>query len=247
MKIWIPVTIIMTMSLFLAGCFSSASLPPNPQPSPTPFTITVDGKVILLIPGENILPEIYEAAKSPEMLENNDWVFVDGYWDLMPKGVSGPLEVEEPVQNSPAVPLYPGFPQEWRTYVMSDPPLEVDHPVDWDLKILKKGMLMTAPGGSTWIGLETFPNPAQASLQVWLAEFGPGLPAEVLETSDVFILGEPALFQRVALPEKGGDPAGEYLSLWMGSGATVYHWTAWPGEQPETYDLLMYVAATLNK
>lgn len=245
-KLKIKLALLILSGLFIAGCVPSNPSPPAPEPTPTPFSIMVDGQVIILVPGENILPEIYEAAKSPEILENNDWVFVDGHWDLMTKGVSTPLEVEEPRLDEPVPPLYPGFPQKWQTFHMPTLGLEVDYPLDWHLETLEKGIRMESVDGSTWASVESYPNPAQTSLKVWLAESGPVLPGEVTAESEVYILGEPAFLQQVSRPKTERDPAGEYLSLWMASGEWVYLWTAWPGEQAETYDFLMYAAATLR-
>ncbi len=72
---------------------------------PKPVSIVVNGETIHLESGVNVRPEIFEAARNPEFVANNDWVFIDGYWDVMPKGVDVPLELGQIIQMED----HPGF------------------------------------------------------------------------------------------------------------------------------------------
>ncbi len=238
---------LLILCLILSGCAPSEPALPNPEPTPTPLTITVDGQVIELVPGVNILPEIYEAAKSPELLENVDWVFVDGYWDIMPKGVTIPLEVVEPALDAVPAPLYPGFPESWSAVAQPSSGLTFDYPADWQLEITETAVYLFPADRTFWFVIESHPNPVNASLAVWLAEYGPTQPGDILSESEETSAGNPALRQQVVFPESNGQLTGETIILWVAVGDHIVQWTAQPGDQAETHDLLTYMAATLHQ
>ncbi len=103
-----------SFALSVVGGAPWASLPPGPEPTPTRLTITMNGKVIELVPGENLLPETSETLKAPEILKRSGWVLVDVCWDFMPKGVGLPLEVESLPEADGQHP-FPAFPENWES------------------------------------------------------------------------------------------------------------------------------------
>lgn len=244
MKPSLTFILLFVIGLGLAGC--QPATPSGPQPTATALIIHVNGQAIELVPGVNVLPEIYEAAKSPGLLENSDWILVDGYWDLMPRGVQIPLEIEEPVLESADQLPFSGFPESWVSYSLPNPGFQFDYPADWQIETLAKGVLLSAPDKSFMVQVESYPNPQKASLQVWLAERGPDFPGEILAELEDAVNGKPAVRQQVMLTGPEGQASGETIYLWMASEDWVFHWTAWPGDQPETHDLLTYMASTLR-
>jgi hypothetical protein len=65
-----------------------------------PVTIQVDGKTIVLRPGENVSPENYALAQAdPEFSGRANWVLIEGLWEPLAPGVSVPLEVPQVLQE----------------------------------------------------------------------------------------------------------------------------------------------------
>ncbi len=246
MKNPISIAILSLVALTLVGCGPLAPRLPDLPPTPTPITITVDGQVIVLVPGVNILPEIYEAIKSPEILEHSDWVLVDGYWDLMPKGAEIPLEVLEPLPETARPSLFPGFPETWAAFTLPGLPVSFDYPADWQIEALENGAAFAPADGSFLFRVDAYPDPVGTSLGVWLAEYGPDLPGQLLAQNEDMAAGQPVVLERVLLPGEEGSPEGEFFRLWIAQDEWVILWTAGPGERPETYDLLMYITSTLR-
>lgn len=69
---------------------------------PTPVTIQVDGKTIVLEPGENVSPENCALAQAdPEFAARAAWVLIEGLWEPLAPGVDTPLEVPQVLQEWP--------------------------------------------------------------------------------------------------------------------------------------------------
>ncbi len=238
MKPSIITTAVVFFGLAAVGCGTASPPTQALEPTAAASVIIVDGHIVELVPGENVLPEIYEAIKSPEILEHNDWVLVDGYWDLMPKGVEMPLEVLETIPGAADEILFPGFPENWQGYSMPGLDLEFDYPSDWQVEILEYGLQMHSDARAMQISVGSYENAVGASLVVWLAEYGPDLPGEVVAEYEETIRGQPFLRQHVLLPAAGGEPATESIRLWIGAGDRVTLWTASPGGQPEVLDIV---------
>ncbi len=124
--------------------------------------------------------------------------------------------------------------------------LEFDYPSDWQVEILEYGLQMHSDARAMQISVGSYENAVGASLIVWLAEYGPDLPGEVVAEYEETIRGQPFLRQHVLLPAAGGEPATESIRLWIGAGDRVTLWTASPGGQPEVVDLVMYMASTMR-
>ncbi len=241
----IKITLIFLVGAVVAGCAASGYAVPGPTPTETPVTITVDGKTIVLVPGENISPEIYEAIRSPEILENSEWILVDGFWDLMPRGVNAPLEADPPTFDPAVPPDIEGI-ESWETFASEGSGFSFQYPSGWQVIMKAESVQLVAPENRFVVRVDRFPNPAAASLTVWLAEYAPVLGGVELLSFDEAIQGIPVRRQQVMLPAAEAQPGGEHAILWIGHMYEILMWMGWPGDQPETIDLISYMASTLQ-
>lgn len=97
-----------------------------------------------------------------------------------------------------------------------------------------------------WIALHVFQNPNRASLQVWIAEHGIGWLGTVTDQKEDYINGVPVLRQRLENhdPNMGGPYI--YALLWYPYEEWILRWTAWPGEQAETLNLLERMVSSFH-
>ncbi|MBC7227438.1 MAG: hypothetical protein H5T61_09405 [Thermoflexales bacterium] len=110
--------------------------------------------------------------------------------------------------------------------------------------------VMDAPSlqeSTRWVSVHVFSNTQRASLPVWVAEHGVGWVGEVIRQEEGYINGVPVLRQRLENkdPNLGGPYT--YFLLWYPLEDWILRWTAWPGEQAETLDLLEQMVSTLRK
>lgn len=110
--------------------------------------------------------------------------------------------------------------------------------------------VMDAPylqGSTRWVSVQVFQNPNGASLKVWIAEHGVGWPGVVTEEEEGYVNGVPVLRQR--LENKDPDMGGPYTYalLWYPCDGLVLCWTAWPGEQAETLEVLEQIVSSFYK
>ncbi len=119
--------LLLSSSLALAVTASACDVVLPKDAADKPLTIEVDGTIITLEPGVNVRPEIYEAALNPEFLANNDWNFVDGYWEAIPKGMPIPLEAAQLILPDG----HPEFPADtaWIVALGGQEPIEVPVPL----------------------------------------------------------------------------------------------------------------------
>lgn len=129
------------------------------------------------------------------------------------------------------------YPTGWYTMTMTPDPSD-------GVRVMDTLSLQEA---TRWVSLQVFPNPQQASLSVWIAEHGMPWPGEVTHQEEGWIHGVPVLRQRLENddPDMGGPYV--YALLWYPLGEHIVLWTAWPGEQAETLDLLERMASSLRQ
>lgn len=61
-----------------------------------PVQIQVDGRLITLERGKNVHLQTYDLlVQDPEFASQMDWVFMDGMWIPLSRGVEGPVVVED--------------------------------------------------------------------------------------------------------------------------------------------------------
>ena len=84
----------LTVFVLLVGLSSSVVLGQEPPP----VHIQVDGEVIALERGKNVHPQTYDLlVQDKGFASRMDWVFMDGMWIPLARGVEGPLVAEEPL------------------------------------------------------------------------------------------------------------------------------------------------------
>lgn len=110
--------------------------------------------------------------------------------------------------------------------------------------------VMDAPSlqqSTRWVSVHVFQNPNRASLKVWIAEHGVGWPGTVTQEEEGDVNGVPVLRQR--LENKDPDMGGPYIYalIWYPLEDWILRWTAWPGEEAETLDLLEQMISSLRK
>jgi hypothetical protein len=161
-------------------------------------------------------------------------------------------------------PTYPGcIPTEskeppasgWQTFTDPEHRFEFVYPTAWYTMTVTPDpsdgvRVMDAPylqESTRWASLQVFQNPQRASLPVWVAEQGVGWPGEVTEQEEGWINNVPVLRQQL----ENNDPAmgGPYVYalLWYPYEDLILRWTAWPGDQAETLDLLEQMVSGFRK
>ncbi len=93
------------------------------------LTIQMDGKTVVLKPGEDVAPEVYELAGiDPEFAANSEWVLIEGKWEPSAKGVTTPLEAGQIILPDG----HPEFPLDtvWLIVQGEEGPIEVPVPLD---------------------------------------------------------------------------------------------------------------------
>ncbi len=69
--------------------------------------IQVNGQIILLEPGQNVHPQTHALLlQNPDFASRMDWIFMDGIWIPLSRGVEGPV-AEEPLLSEEAPPSGP--------------------------------------------------------------------------------------------------------------------------------------------
>ncbi len=158
--------------------------------------------------------------------------------------VAGPLR-PECTGRQPAPAAIPGVPEAVQTFADPLGRFAFDFPAGWHtLPKPSEGdgvLMMDAPWreeATQWIDLWVGMNPERASLPVWIAERGMPWPGEVVFQEEGWINGVPAVRQRL----EGDDPnmGGHYVYalVWLPAGTDILLWTAWPGDRPETLNVL---------
>ena len=93
---------------------------------PAVVTIEVNGETVVLKPGDNVAPEIYELAKeNPEFVANSEWRLIEGRWEPLAKGVSTPLEARQLILPEG----HPEFPAETTWVIVQEAKLPIEVPL----------------------------------------------------------------------------------------------------------------------
>lgn len=129
------------------------------------------------------------------------------------------------------------FPAGWYTMTVTPDPSD-------GVRVMDASYLQAS---TRWFSLQVFQNPHRASLLAWVAEHGTGWIGEVTEEEEGLIGGVPVLRQR--LENNNPDMGGPYIYalLWYPDGDSILCWTAWPGEQAETLELLEQMVSGFRK
>lgn len=245
----------LALGMALGGCApgGQASII-TPSPTPETLTIEVNGETVVLQPGVNVSPEHYALAQDPDFIARSEWILVDEMWVPMPKGVDIPIDIcDQDPQHPACVDLQqptpttlPGVPGMGQTFTDPLGRFALDYPTGWYTMTVTPDpadgvRVMDRPdlGETTrWISLHLFQNLDRASLSVWIAEHGVPWPGQVTQEEEGLINRVPVLRQRLEndAPDMGGPYV--YALLWYPLGEHIVLWTAWPGEQPETCNLL---------
>ena len=223
------------------------------SPTPETMTIEINGATVVLQPGVNILPEHYALAQDPDFLASAEWILVDGMWQPIAKGVSIPLDIcsQDPTHPDcaglyPTPTALPGLPEMGQLFIDPAGRFTFPYPTGWYTMTVTPDptdgvRVMDAPSlqeSTRWVSLQVFQNTQRASLQVWIAEHGVGWPGKVTEQEEGLVNGVPVLRQRLVNddPNMGGPYV--YALLWYPYEDLILCWTAWPGEESETLNLL---------
>ncbi len=84
--------------LFLVALLVGSSSSMAMGQEPPLVQIQVDGEFITLERGKNVHPQTYDLlVQDTEFASRMDWVFMDGMWIPLARGVEGPLVAEEPL------------------------------------------------------------------------------------------------------------------------------------------------------
>jgi len=217
-------------------------------------TIRVNGQIVVLTPGENVAPDNYALAQDADFAARADWVLVNDLWEPLAPGVDMAIDIcqVDPFHpdcaglRPPTPTAMPGVPEEWQTWTDPTERLAFDYPAGWQVMPVRLDagdgiQVMNAPSpaqATQWVRFHVFLNPDAASLPVWIAERGPVWDGEVTATDADILMGVPVLRQRLENDAPGVDEATVYALLWVPYGEYVLLWTAWPGDQPETLNLL---------
>lgn len=255
--------LLVAFGVVLGGCVRGGQ-PSAIVPSPTPETLTleINGQTIVLRPGVNISPEHYALAQDPDFRASTEWVLVDRMWQPIAKGVSIPLDIcsQDPTHPDctglyPTPTALPGLPEMGQIFTDPAGRFAFPYPTGWYTMTLTPDpsdgvRVLDAPSlqeSTRWVSLQVFPNTPRASLQVWIAEHGVGWPGEVTEQEEGWINGVPVLRQRLENndPNMGGPYV--YALLWYPYEDWILGWTAWPGDEPETLNLLERMVSGFHK
>jgi hypothetical protein len=217
-------------------------------------TIRVNGQIVVLTPGENVAPDNYALAQDADFAARADWVLINGLWEPLAPGVDMAIDIcqVDPFHpdcaglRPPTPTAMPGVPAEWQTWTDPTERLAFDYPAGWQVMPVRLDagdgiQVMNAPSpaqATQWVRFHVFLNPDTASLPVWIAEWGPALDGEIIATDEDILMGVPVLRQRLENDAPGVDEATVYTLLWMPYGEYVLLWTAWPGDRPETINIL---------
>jgi hypothetical protein len=226
-------------------------------------TIRVNGQIVVLTPGENVAPDNYALAQDADFAARADWVLVNDLWEPLSPGVDIAVDICQvnPLHPDcfglrPATPTaMPGVPEEWQTWTDPAGRFAFDYPAGWHTLPVSPDpadgvQVLDAPSpeeASWWISFNIFPNPEQASLPVWLAEGrGRVWAGEVTAEHEAFINGVPVLCQQLENDTPSvGDPY-TYALIWWPTSEYILLWTTWPGDQPETLNLLERMVSSLR-
>lgn len=244
----------LALGMALGGCApgGQASII-TPSPTPETLTIEVNGETVVLQPGVNISLEHYDLAQDPDFLAGSEWILVDGMWQPIAKGVSIPIDIcaQDPTHPDcaglqPTPTAMPGLPEMGQTFADPLGRFTFAYPTGWYTMTVTPDpsdgiRVMDAPSlqeSTRWVSLQVFQNPQRASLPVWIAENGVIWPGEITEQEEGWIKGIPVLRQRLENddPNMGGPYI--YALLWYPYEDLIFCWTAWPGDQAETLNLL---------
>jgi hypothetical protein len=217
-------------------------------------TIRVNGQIVVLTPGENVAPDNYALAQDADFAARADWVLINGLWEPLAPGVDMAIDIcqVDPFHpdcaglRPPTPTAMPGVPAEWQTWTDPTERLAFDYPAGWQVMPVRLDagdgiQVMNAPSpaqATQWVRFHVFLNPDAASLPVWIAEWGPVWDGEITATDEDLLMGIPVLRQRLENEAPAVDDATVYALLWVPYGEYVLLWTAWPGDQPETINIL---------
>ena len=124
------------------------------MPSLTP---EVNGRVILLRPGENVASEIYELAKKdPEFVANSDWRLIDGRWEPLAMGITVPVEVQQIILPDD----HPEFPADMAWVYARGEEVTIEVPVPLGVPESWQGKVETRAEGQA-VCCDYTPDPAQ--------------------------------------------------------------------------------------
>ncbi len=262
-------TFLLALLGLLVGASACQGRTEMPVTSPTAtvetIKIQVNGETVVLEPGINVLPEHFQMAQDPDFRARSDWRQINGMWVPLAKGVSAeiPLDI---CDQDPQHPDCAGLQRP--TPTISSDALELgqtftdplarfafDYPTGWytmtvtpdpsdGVRVMDASYLQES---TRWISLQIFQNPRRASLRVWIAEHGIGWIGKVTEEEEGWINGVPVLRQRLENndPDMGGPYV--YALLWYPDEDSILCWTAWPGEQAETRELLEQMVSSFRK
>ncbi len=255
-QVWLWLGFITILIVGATACtVTEETIASAPSPVLTPVTIVADGETIILLAGENISPENYALAQDADFSAQVDWVLINGLWEPLAPGVEALIDICQvnPIHPdcggmlSPTPTALTGVPEEWQTWADPAGRFSFDFPAGWHtlsvtpdpadgVQVMDASSLDEA---TWWISLNIFANPEQASLSIWLAERqGQVWVGQVAEEQEDIINGVPVLRQRLEnIAPTIGDPY-VYALMWQPVGEYVLLWTAWPGEEPETLNLL---------
>jgi hypothetical protein len=226
-----------------------------------PVIVQAGGESIVLLSGENVSPANYVLAQNPEFNAGVEWVFINGLWEPLASGVEVPIDIcqVEPDRypdcitfgdverlREPTPTAMPGSPEGLQTFTDPLGRFAFDYPAGWHAIPVTPDpadgiQVMNAPSldqSTQWISFNVFLNEDARSLPVWMAEHGKVWAGQVTATDEDIIMGVPVLRQRLENDSPAtGDPY-VYSLVWVPYGEHVLLWTAWPGDRPETLNLL---------
>jgi hypothetical protein len=211
--------------------------------------------MVVLRAGENVSLENYALAQDPELNTGSNWVLVDGFWEPLAPGVAIAVEVCQvnPIHPDcagilPPTPLaLPGVPNTLQTYIDPLGRFTFDYPEGWyTLPVSPDAAagiwVLDAPSleeATQWVSFDVFPGPEQQSLQEWFADGHEQIWAgQITETREDTINGIPVIRQRLENNNPTTGVPYVYTLIWWPAGEHFLLWTAWPGEQPETLNIL---------
>lgn len=204
----------------LSGCGRSSEMPTT-VPSPTETLPAV-------APGTTVIVDIcQENPAHPDCI---------GLREPMPTAQSSHFEPWQTFAD-PLGRFTFLFPAGWYTMTVTPDPSD-------GVRVMDAPYLQES---TRWVSLQVFQNPHRGSLPVWIAEHGIGWIGEVTEEEEGWISGVPVLRQRLENDDPGMGGPYTYALLWYPDEAFVLRWTAWPGEQAETLELLEQMVSSFRK
>ncbi|GIK53510.1 MAG: hypothetical protein BroJett014_24830 [Planctomycetota bacterium] len=244
-----------TVSLFPPPTVDLESTPESATPVQfTPVSIQIDGETVTLVPGNNISSENYLLAQTPEFNAAARWELINDMWEPLAPGVTIPLDICDvnPVHldcvgmHDPTPTMMLEISPTLLTFTDSLGRFAFDYPFGWStapltprpedgIQVLDGPSLAQA---NRWISLTVFPNPDQLPLSDWVAEKGYVYSGIVIEETEDMINTVPVIRQTLQNEApKSGEPY-TYAMIWWSQGDNILLWTAWPGEQSETLNIL---------